>query len=185
MASKEDRNTLLYKSKPVKPLTDITRCILTYSHQNQLIKNIITKYLSILTDEPVPVNYVTTKSSITYRRTTSLRDSLVHSHFSEGTTGSPPAKGTFPCGACDACGSLDTRREAVSARWGQVKPEASRQLLHDGSHLPPPMPVPSILRRQNQQAFQCTNSRTYLGSPGRLFSHHNWPSHGPGAQLQI
>lgn len=50
------------------------------------------------------------KTSITYRRSRSLKDTLVKSHFIEiNTLPSPTTKGTFPCGGCDFCESLDTR----------------------------------------------------------------------------
>lgn len=109
----QDRHELLYKPKPSEPSTDTTRCILTFSHQNQSICN-TNKYGPLLTDDPVLSHYVTKNPSITYRRSKSLKDSLVNSHFVETRNLlSQTIKGTFPCGSCDVCDSLDTHLKAT------------------------------------------------------------------------
>lgn len=81
------REQLLYKVPPstqpvaVSPKKDQTRCILTYSGQHQSIRSILKKYWFLLTEDPILSQYVAAQPSITYRRSKSLKDSLVHSHF--------------------------------------------------------------------------------------------------------
>lgn len=57
-ALKRDRNMFLYKTKSPDTNTDVTRCILTFSHQNQTIRSIINKHWSLLTEDPVLSSYV-------------------------------------------------------------------------------------------------------------------------------
>lgn len=123
-AREADRHSLLFTNKekmrsttssigppaPVEP----TRCILTYSAQEQAIRSIIGRYWFLLTEDPVLSHYVTPHPSITYRRARSLKDELVQSHFIEH---SGPSKATppriTPCGNCDVCQYLDLRSRAI------------------------------------------------------------------------
>lgn len=68
------------------------------------------------------MNYITSKPCITYRHTTSLRDSLVHSHFSDATMGSSLTIGTSPAEHAMPVTPFDTLREAIlpgGVRWNQ------------------------------------------------------------------
>lgn len=67
------------------------------------------KYWSLLVNDPILSHYVADKPSITYGRCGSLRDNLVKSHYTDIDSETPKTKGTFPCGNCDVCTSLDTR----------------------------------------------------------------------------
>lgn len=104
-----DRTKLIYKVKPKDSNKNdsITRCILTYSNHSKAIQGILLKYWSLLTNDTILTNYVTTKPSITFRRCACLRDNLVRSHY-RSDLGDPIIKGTVPCGGCGACSSLDT-----------------------------------------------------------------------------
>lgn len=88
-----------------------------------MIHNIINKYWPLLTDDPVLSSYVTKNPSIAYRRSRSLKDTLVSSHFPEtNTLPSQTTKGTFPCGCCVVCESLDTRQKVIlpgGVKWSQ------------------------------------------------------------------
>lgn len=73
-------------------------------------------------DDPILSNYVTMGPSITYRRSTSIKDALVHSHFTDKSLLPSSRVRIFPCGGCGACDSLDTRSTAVlpgGYRWTQ------------------------------------------------------------------
>lgn len=80
------------------------------------------KYWSLLTNDPILSNYVTDKPSVTYRRNTSRRENLVQSHYTDRTLERSVTKGTFHCGACDACSSLDTRTKVLLANGQQWHP---------------------------------------------------------------
>lgn len=58
-----------------------------------------------LSVDPVVSKYVANKPEITYRRSRSIGDSLVHSHYAPAAppTGVTGGKGTFKCGNCDQC----------------------------------------------------------------------------------
>lgn len=128
---------------------------MTYSHQNQSIRSIITKYWQLLTDDPVLSSQVSERPSITYRRVRSLKDTLVHSHYSEGLSTPQTIQGNFPCGGCDACGSLDTHQEVVlpdCVKW------------HQRHHLTcATMGVIYVLH-------QCTCKSYYVGKTSRVFN---------------
>lgn len=99
-ALKQSRDTLLYEKKePVKDQT--VRCIFTYSCQHNKVKEIMSKYWFLLTEDAILLNYVTANPSITYRKCRSVKDTLVRSHFSNNSD--MPAVGTTTCGQCPAC----------------------------------------------------------------------------------
>lgn len=66
-ALKRDRHELLYKPKPFVNEVEPTSCILTFSQQHQIIRNIIQKYWFLLAEDSILASYVTKKPSITYR----------------------------------------------------------------------------------------------------------------------
>lgn len=76
------REDLLYHTKP-KLTNDTVRCIMTYSQQSGLIKQILQRYWFLLTEDAILDQYVSNPPSITYRKCNSLKDLLVQSHFSK------------------------------------------------------------------------------------------------------
>lgn len=99
-----------------------TRCILTFNQEHHQIHEAIQKYWFLLTADAVLTNYVTPSPSITYRRSTSLKDSLVSSHFiNPANSLSLPAITTTPCGNCNYCEFLDIRTKLTlphGIKWG-------------------------------------------------------------------
>lgn len=88
----QERHELLYKLKPSQSSDNTPRCILTFSHQYKEIRTIIQKY----------------------RRCMSLKDTLVNSHYvGQNTVPAQLSLGTFFCGGCDACESLDNHMRAT------------------------------------------------------------------------
>lgn len=92
---------------------DKVRCVMTYNKNSDPIRAIVDKYWFLLTQDPILGQYVTNRPSITYRRSNSLRDLLVSSHFSEDCTADGEKPSTIPCGCCTYCQYLDTRTTAI------------------------------------------------------------------------
>lgn len=106
-----NRNNLLYNKKICKQ-DEMTRCIMTFSNQSNEIKGIFERFLFLLKEDPVLNMYLPLHPSITYRRSRSLKDTLVSSHFATDMT-SDAGIVTFPCDSCQYCQYLDTRTNAI------------------------------------------------------------------------
>lgn len=76
-----------------------------FSRQHVTIKNILQKHWSILTDDPKLKTFLPKQPSITFRRATSLKDTLVQSEFKNQHKRSKQCHitGSFPCGHCTFC----------------------------------------------------------------------------------
>lgn len=103
------RKQMLYNQK-VKPSDSLVRFMLTYSNQHQDIYHILKKYWFLLISDKVLFNYVFPTLSVTYRRSRSLRDALVLSHFEQSIPTVNTGHGPYPCGNCPFCEHLDIRQ---------------------------------------------------------------------------
>lgn len=74
---------------------------MTFLNEHPKIRNIINKYWSILTEDPVLKNFVTSKPQITFKKAGSISSMLVQSEY-KGNARKDPFKtfGTYPCGSC-------------------------------------------------------------------------------------
>lgn len=90
-----------------------------FSSQSQTIRNIISKYWVLLTDDPILGKYFGPKPSITYRRNMSLRDSPVRSHFIDPSSRPSQIRGVFPCGNCEACKFSRYSHPRYLTSWSQ------------------------------------------------------------------
>ncbi|KAM4050243.1 uncharacterized protein ACNLHF_014747 isoform 1-T1 [Anomaloglossus baeobatrachus] len=103
------RDQLLLRFNP-----NTTRCtepkirfVSSFNRQWEHIRGILSKHWPVLQTEPVLRNTLPDRPLMTARRGRSLRDMLVHSHYSRPnklpfSTGRPLV-GSFPCGSCIAC----------------------------------------------------------------------------------
>lgn len=92
----------LFKTKPAKDNT-ITRFITKFNSGHQYIKNILSEYWYILSDNEQIAKFITPYPSTTYRRSTSIRDRLVHSAFQYNRLNLVFLLGLFKCGSCNIC----------------------------------------------------------------------------------
>lgn len=82
---------------------------------HQQVYSIMKKYWFLLSNDTVLTNCITESPSITYRRSRSIRDALVSSHFenTDNMTRDKPQISTFLCGNCAYCVHLDIRTRVV------------------------------------------------------------------------
>uniref|UniRef100_A0A1B8Y0Y5 Helix-turn-helix domain-containing protein n=1 Tax=Xenopus tropicalis TaxID=8364 RepID=A0A1B8Y0Y5_XENTR len=103
-----DRQTLLFANKDsnIESKPDI-RCIGTYNNQWPSIKSILQRHWSVLKGDRDLGPILPHVPNLVARRSTSLGDLLVHSHYSEFKE-SPahfltPTVGSYKCHRCEAC----------------------------------------------------------------------------------
>lgn len=70
--------------------------------EHNKVRHIIQKYWHLLATDDVIAKYVNPYPQITYRKSRSLKDQLVHSHLMPRQGGSS-CRGTAPCGRCEFC----------------------------------------------------------------------------------
>lgn len=97
------RQDLLFKSKKNKK-GEVTRIILRFSNKHTEVRNLLQKYWSVLTEDPILSSFVTQTPAITYRKAGPIRESLVQSEYKgEHRKYLCRQMGTFPCGECAQC----------------------------------------------------------------------------------
>ncbi|XP_056404803.1 uncharacterized protein LOC130296828 isoform X2 [Hyla sarda] len=106
-AKSTNRNVLL-QTRPRDNKDNQVRFITTFHSQAQDVRNVLAKYWDLLTLDPILGLYIQKFPSLTYRRSTNLRDKLVHSHYSGPQTSnifgsSNPRSGCKSCGRFVAC----------------------------------------------------------------------------------
>ncbi|XP_069618161.1 uncharacterized protein [Ranitomeya imitator] len=108
-ASKTTGNQLLYKDPVMtqkQNYPEEIRFISTYNNKWKELKDIILKHWKVLQVDPILKQILPDRPSFVARRSASLKDTLVHSHYEptkgERTVGKP---GFFPCGLCKGCGN--------------------------------------------------------------------------------
>lgn len=88
------RDSLIFSSKPPKKV-DTIRIITRYSNQHNEIRKILNRFWPLLSADPVTRKYIKEFPAITFRRVPSLKDRLVHSHFSKVfSSNNPTSTGT-------------------------------------------------------------------------------------------
>lgn len=97
-----NRQELLLKAKSPKDSTT-TRFITKFNTGHQCIKDILSEYWYILSDNESIAKHITSYLSITYTRSTSVRDRLVHSAFQLNVSKLDDPPGLFRCGTCNIC----------------------------------------------------------------------------------
>lgn len=79
-AKAHTRESLIFRTK--RPETESTTTfVTTFSAHQNIFRELMEHNWHILSEDPVISKYVASKPEITYRRSRSIRDSLVHSHF--------------------------------------------------------------------------------------------------------
>lgn len=98
------RDTLIFKQK-VRDSHPTIKLITTFTAHQQEIRNLISNNWHFLSEDPVISKYVANVPQITYRRSRSISDAIVHSHLqsSISLTGAEGGNGTFRCGHCQFC----------------------------------------------------------------------------------
>ncbi|XP_077125567.1 uncharacterized protein LOC143782231 isoform X2 [Ranitomeya variabilis] len=110
-ATRMTRSTLMNpKMKP--PTEQKVRFISTYTEQWSEMRNALKKFWPLLQTDKDLKRYLPNHPSITYRRSSNLKDQLVHSYYAgpkiEKAFGSRGQKwGCFPCKNCIACPNID------------------------------------------------------------------------------
>lgn len=101
-ASALDRHSLLFgPTRPKKPYT--SKIITTFSTHHHQLRNILSNHWHILTDHHTLKNYIKPTPDLVFRRATSLRERLTHSHYRIPSSGPREPRGTFKCGNCPHC----------------------------------------------------------------------------------
>ncbi|OCT82610.1 hypothetical protein XELAEV_18025139mg, partial [Xenopus laevis] len=105
-----NRDDLLYKRRNPNtqissPKTqEVTRLVLTYNTNDNEIRSSIHKHWNILAKDPVVGKLVSPYPQFSYRRNTSIGDSLTRSHFQpQSRTTCCKTLGSYKCGACEQC----------------------------------------------------------------------------------
>lgn len=79
------------------------RFITTFSDQHQTVHSILSKHWHILLADPTLSKYLGPHPEITYRRSRSIKDCLLHSHYHKSWDRQDESLGLFRCGSCDFC----------------------------------------------------------------------------------
>lgn len=103
------RENLLYPKQTTKDDLAPTRLITKFSVQNATFYKILQKHWHLLTNDDKVSPFITTQPSIAYKKSSSLRDILVHSHLA--TTPWILPHGTFKCGFYKQCPFIQTSKE--------------------------------------------------------------------------
>ncbi|OCT77808.1 hypothetical protein XELAEV_18028905mg [Xenopus laevis] len=118
-----NREDLLYKSQKsniqtFSPKTqEATRLVLTFNTNDKEIRSSIYKHWNILSKDPIVGKLVPSCPLFSYRRNTSIGDSLTHSHFQQQSrTTCCKTLGSYKCGACEQCQYIK-----VSTNFGNRK----------------------------------------------------------------
>lgn len=98
----QDRQTLLFgPPRPKKPY--MTKIITKFSTHHHQLRNILSNHWHILTDHHTLRKYIKPTPDLVFRRATSLKDRLTHSHYKIPISGPREHRGTFKCGNCPHC----------------------------------------------------------------------------------
>lgn len=85
------------------------------------LKKIIQKFWPLLFADEIISKYIQPYPQITYRKSRSLKDQLVHSHLKTTTSGGNH-RGTAPCGRCEFCRFLTNSTEILLPSGGSFGP---------------------------------------------------------------
>lgn len=97
-AKGKKRASLIHNPKSVK-----VRMITSFSGQHRQVRDILQKHWYLLMGDDNVSKNLNQYPKITFRRSRSLRDSFVHSHYTPQIGISNNAKGTRPCHKCNYC----------------------------------------------------------------------------------
>lgn len=77
--------------------------VTTFSAHQDIFHKLIGNNCHFLSEDPIICKYVADRPEIVCRRSRSIRDSLIHSHFPPATPslGATGGKGTYKCGNCN------------------------------------------------------------------------------------
>lgn len=99
------REDILFKPPSKQEDADIFRFVMDYSSHSDELREILTKHWSVLTSDKTIARFIHSKPQIGFRRTPSLKDKLVHSHFknNDDQMADIPVFGTVCCSKCAEC----------------------------------------------------------------------------------
>lgn len=123
-ALNQDRSKLLIPKQKMEGQGTM-RVITTYDERSDEARNILDKFWDILRSDPDLEDVITHRPQVTFRKGRSLRDRLIHSHYSqkkkEGTWLDRQPIGTFRCGSnCIACPRIHQGKKIVSSNTGRI-----------------------------------------------------------------
>lgn len=95
--------------------------ITRFAGEHKKVCHIIQKYWHLLATDDVIAKYVNPYPQLTYRKSRSLKDQLVHSHLMPRQGGSS-RRGTAPCGKCEICRFLFNSAELALPNGRIYKP---------------------------------------------------------------
>lgn len=99
-AKNKDRSALIHdRQTPISGLRFITR----FSGQHKQIRAILEKYWYLLKGDAKVSKHLKDFPEITFRRSQSLRDTLVHSHYAPKSLTKTRSRCTRPCHKCNFC----------------------------------------------------------------------------------
>lgn len=103
------RDSLLFHKKVAKKNGNV-RFVTRYSSQHEDFKAILQKHWYLLMSDLVISGFVPPQSFVVYRRASSLKDKLVHSHLTGPSPKTHSLKGIFQCGGCPYCKYINTAK---------------------------------------------------------------------------
>ncbi|XP_077117028.1 protocadherin gamma-B1-like [Ranitomeya variabilis] len=109
-ARSRDRPSLLNPTARTQN-NEVVRFITTFDNGANHVRDIVAKHWSILKMDSDISDYLDHTPAITYKKSRSLNDRLVHSHFSSPVNETwlrSDTKGCFKCGHCTVCQYIDT-----------------------------------------------------------------------------
>ncbi|CAJ0917029.1 unnamed protein product [Ranitomeya imitator] len=112
------RNELLYNNEVKEKKDDKqVRFISTYNGQWKNLRDLINRHWKVLLTDPVLKQCLPRTPQCVARRSSNVKDLLVHSHFNpkSHSMGSVLSPGFFPCGLCKACLNLDKSKHFCNA----------------------------------------------------------------------
>lgn len=111
-AKKSDRSQLIHGRTNPK-LDPGLRLITTFSGQHQQMRDLLQKHWYLLMGDPNVSKHLKDHPGITYRRSRSIRDHIVHSHYAPLSATDTKNKGTKPCHKCDFCRYIYASRNII------------------------------------------------------------------------
>lgn len=121
-AKNQDKSTLIHVKK--KPKANVgVRLITRFSGQHQQVRDILKKYWYLLMGDGNVSKHLKEFPEITYKRSRSLRDKFVHSHYAPQQAAPDERKGTRPCHKCNYCRHIYASRHILLSDGRMYKPK--------------------------------------------------------------
>lgn len=108
-AKKHNRSDLIHGQKTPTSTPEL-RMITRFSGQHKQIRELMQKYWYLLMGDPRVSKHLKNYPEITFRRSQSIKDRIVHSHYDPSPISTSSNRGTRPCHKCDFCRYIHATR---------------------------------------------------------------------------